>query len=107
MAVVDERQPQAMVFNLGRPTIRWVGNEDGLASDPCRYVTDSTDISLYRDGQAALDTARCLPPECDVPTRSASVRACCSAFHRTGGAGSTTPITMDSSPSPYGNSRSG
>ncbi|MFC8259538.1 alpha-L-fucosidase [Streptomyces sp. NPDC057291] len=70
MAVIDEHQPQAMVFNLGRPTIRWVGNEDGLASDPCRYVTDSTDISLYDDGPAALDTTRYLPPECDVPIRA-------------------------------------
>ncbi|MET7307820.1 alpha-L-fucosidase [Streptomyces sp. NPDC005571] len=70
MAVIDEHQPQAMVFNLGRPTIRWVGNEDGLASDSCRYVTDSTDISLYDDGPAALDTTRYLPPECDVPIRA-------------------------------------
>ncbi|MGW1708552.1 hypothetical protein ACWCP8_24250 [Streptomyces sp. NPDC002206] len=27
-------------------------------------------ISLYDAGQAALDTARCLPPECDVPIRA-------------------------------------
>lgn len=54
MAVVDEHQPDTMVFNMGRPTIRWVGNEDGLASDPCRYVVDG----------------RYLPPECDVPIRA-------------------------------------
>jgi alpha-L-fucosidase len=54
MAVVDEHQPDAMVFNMGRPTIRWVGNEDGLASDPCRYVVDG----------------HYLPPECDVPIRA-------------------------------------
>jgi alpha-L-fucosidase len=55
MAVVDEHQPGAMVFSMGRPTIRWVGNEDGLASDPCTYT----------DGEPA----RYLPPECDVPIR--------------------------------------
>ncbi|MFF1357311.1 alpha-L-fucosidase [Streptomyces sp. NPDC058297] len=70
MAVIDKHQPDAMVFNMGRPTIRWVGNEDGLAEDPCWYVTESTGISVYDDGQAALDSARYLPPECDVPIRA-------------------------------------
>ncbi|WTV56184.1 alpha-L-fucosidase [Streptomyces sp. NBC_00035] len=70
MAVIDKHQPDAMVFNMGRPTIRWVGNEDGLAEDPCRYVTESTGISVYDDGRSALDTARYLPPECDVPIRA-------------------------------------
>jgi alpha-L-fucosidase len=55
MGVVEEHQPDAMVFNMGRPTIRWVGNEDGLAADPCTY--------------AVGDPARYLPPECDVPIR--------------------------------------
>jgi alpha-L-fucosidase len=55
MAVVDEHQPDAMVFNMGRPTIRWVGNEDGLAADPCTY--------------AVGEPPRYLPPECDVPIR--------------------------------------
>ncbi|MFF1688759.1 MULTISPECIES: alpha-L-fucosidase [unclassified Streptomyces] len=70
MAVIDKHQPDAMVFNMGRPTIRWVGNEDGLAEDPCWYVTESTGISVYDHGQAALDSARYLPPECDVPIRA-------------------------------------
>ncbi len=33
MGVVDRYQPDAMIFNMGRPTIRWVGNEDGLAAE--------------------------------------------------------------------------
>ncbi|MEV6103697.1 alpha-L-fucosidase [Streptomyces sp. NPDC051940] len=70
MAVVDEHQPDAMVFNMGRPTIRWVGNEDGLAADPCEYVTGSTDLNLYTDETVALGEARYLPPECDVPIRA-------------------------------------
>ena len=53
MAVADRYQPQAVVFNMGRPTIRWVGNEDGLAADPCCYVENG----CYR------------PPECDVAIR--------------------------------------
>lgn len=69
MTVVERHQPDAMVFNMGRPTIRWVGKEDGLAKDPCWYVTDSTGISIYDDGQVSLDSLRYLPPECDVPIR--------------------------------------
>ncbi len=53
MEIADRYQPQAMIFNMGRPTIRWVGNEDGLAADPDPYVIDG----------------RYLPPECDVPIR--------------------------------------
>jgi alpha-L-fucosidase len=53
MNVADRYQPQAAVFNMGKPTVRWVGNEDGLAADPNFYVVD---------GQY-------LPPECDVPIR--------------------------------------
>ncbi|MBV1851647.1 alpha-L-fucosidase [Catellatospora tritici] len=69
MKVVDAYQPQAMVFNMGRPTIRWVGNEDGLAADPVTYAVASTGVSVYDDRQAALDSVRYAPPECDVPIR--------------------------------------
>lgn len=69
-AVIDRHQPDAMVFNMGRPTIRWIGNEEGLAADPCHYVTDSTGISLYDDRLTALGPPRYLPPECDVPIRA-------------------------------------
>lgn len=69
MAVVAEHQPDAMVFNMGLPTIRWAGNEDGLMADPCWYTVDSTGISVYDHGATALDRARYLPPECDVPIR--------------------------------------
>lgn len=70
MAVIDRHQPDAMVFNMGRPTIRWVGNEEGLAADPCRYVTHSTGISVYDDRWTDLGSAAYLPPECDVPIRA-------------------------------------
>ncbi|MEU4269525.1 alpha-L-fucosidase [Streptomyces sp. NPDC026092] len=69
MAVVDTHQPEAMVFNMGRPTLRWVGNEDGLAADPCWYATEATGVSIYDDRAQGLDEVRYLPPECDVPIR--------------------------------------
>ncbi len=71
MDVVDEHQPDAMVFNMGRPTIRWVGNEDGLAADPCDYVVAAVEGDPGGEGgdRAWLGEGRYLPPECDVPIR--------------------------------------
>ncbi|AIY02717.1 hypothetical protein ART_3118 [Arthrobacter sp. PAMC 25486] len=68
-ALIDELQPGAMVFNMGAPTIRWVGNEDGLAADPVRYVVSETEFSNYTVHSAALSEALYLPPECDVSIR--------------------------------------
>ena len=70
MDIVKRHQPEAMVFNLGRPTIRWIGNEDGLASDPCTYATRATTRSIYASGDDALTEEVYLPPECDVPIRA-------------------------------------
>lgn len=70
MKVIDTHQPQAMVFNMGRPTIRWVGNEDGLAADPCAYTVDRLGKSMFTTEADTLDGARYLPPECDVPIRA-------------------------------------
>ncbi|MBK0332969.1 alpha-L-fucosidase [Brachybacterium sp. MASK1Z-5] len=67
--LVDELQPGAMVFNMGRATIRWVGNEDGLASDPVEYVTTSADLNNYDDDVIETAAPRYLPPECDVSLR--------------------------------------
>jgi alpha-L-fucosidase len=69
MAVVDRHQPEAMVFNMGRPTIRWVGNEDGLATDPCRYVVDCSPGTLPYTDDYLASAPRYLPPECDVSIR--------------------------------------
>lgn len=68
-ALIAELQPRAMVFNMGAPTIRWVGNEDGLAADPVRYVVTETEFSNYTVHSAALTEALYLPPECDVSIR--------------------------------------
>jgi len=68
-ALIDDLQPGAMVFNMGSPTIRWVGNEDGLAVDPVNYVVDRTDFSNYTVHTAKLEEALYLPPECDVSIR--------------------------------------
>lgn len=69
MDVVHTHQPAAMIFNMGDPTIRWIGNEDGLAGDPVRYVIDSTPDSQYVQTATSLGSASYLPPECDVSLR--------------------------------------
>ncbi|AYG03956.1 alpha-L-fucosidase [Gryllotalpicola protaetiae] len=69
LAVAAELQPHAMVFNMGAPTIRWVGNEDGLAHDPVRYAVDRGDLSNYSDETVGYGHPVYLPPECDVSLR--------------------------------------
>ena len=69
-ALIDELQPGAMVFNMGPATIRWVGNEDGLAADPCWYVTSSADLNNYDEDTVSFGQERYLPPECDVSIRT-------------------------------------
>ncbi|MHB0875210.1 MAG: alpha-L-fucosidase [Anaerolineae bacterium] len=69
MAVVDRFQAQAMVFNMGRRTIRWVGNEDGLATDPDYYAVDAATGESAGIGSGRVDGLAYLPPECDVPIR--------------------------------------
>lgn len=69
MAVVRAHQPDAMVFNMGHPTIRWVGNEDGLAADPVHYAVHSSRHSVYATADTALTSLSYLPPECDVAIR--------------------------------------
>jgi alpha-L-fucosidase len=70
MDVCERNQPDAMIFNMGRPTIRWVGNEDGLASDPVWYTVEETAKSIYTDARCGLgDGGSYLPLECDVSIR--------------------------------------
>lgn len=70
MDVCERNQPDAMIFNMGRPTIRWVGNEDGLASDPVWYTVAETATSIYTDARDGLaGGGSYLPPECDVSIR--------------------------------------
>lgn len=67
--VITEHQPDAMVFNMGRPTIRWVGNENGLASDPVEYVVSQTQLSNYTAETLDVREELYMPPECNVSLR--------------------------------------
>ncbi|WP_423803037.1 alpha-L-fucosidase [Paenibacillus pseudetheri] len=69
--IVKEYQPGAMMFNMGAPTIRWVGNEDGTAPYPCWNEAESARASMFTQEmlQWLPDTPNWVPAECDVPIR--------------------------------------
>jgi len=69
LGVIRELQRRAMVFNMGAPTIRWVGNEDGLAHDPVRYAVSRGEFSNYTAETVDYGGELYVPPECDVSIR--------------------------------------
>ncbi len=73
-ALVRELQPGAVMFSDGGPDIRWVGNERGIAGDPCWATLNRAD---FVPGEADTDRlnrgdrpgTHWLPAECDVSIR--------------------------------------
>ena len=72
--IVRELQPRSVIFsNVG--DVRWVGNEDGLAGDPCwaTFVSEGRaglEHVKYQEGfNGHRDGKFWMPPECDVPIR--------------------------------------
>ena len=69
---VHKYQPNAMIFNMGEATIRWAGNENGVAPYPCWNVVEhpakkdpvSQSWTYEKD-----DYPRWMPSECDVAIR--------------------------------------
>lgn len=43
-ALVRELQPQALMFSDAGPDIRWIGNEKGIAGDPCWAIVDPAKV---------------------------------------------------------------
>jgi alpha-L-fucosidase len=72
--IVRELQPEACIFSDIGPDIRWVGNEHGIAGDPCwatftpsGFALGEPDNTLLNHGQRNGDCW--LPAECDVSIR--------------------------------------
>ncbi|WP_053375069.1 alpha-L-fucosidase [Paenibacillus sp. FJAT-27812] len=63
-------QPNILIFNMGDPNFRWVGNEDGIAPIPCWNVVDSLEFSIMTEEKEALPYQLWLPAECDVQMRA-------------------------------------
>jgi alpha-L-fucosidase len=66
LPILRRLQPHAIVFQGPAASIRWIGNEDGVAPDPCwATVPEGRDYN----GPGTPDGPRWLPGECDVPVR--------------------------------------
>jgi alpha-L-fucosidase len=62
--ILKEHQPRAIVFQGPAASIRWIGNEIGVAGYPC-WATTSEEEDV--NGPGDPDGTRWLPGECDVP----------------------------------------
>ncbi len=73
-SMVRTLQPKAVIFSDAGPDIRWVGNEHGIAGDPCwatlnnaAFVPGLADAAQLNQGQR--NGTQWLPAECDVSIR--------------------------------------
>ena len=72
--IVREIQPMAMMFSDAGPDVRWVGNERGIAGDPCWATLKAADFAPGEADQKRLNAGdrpgtHWLPAECDVSIR--------------------------------------
>jgi len=73
--IVRELMPAAVMFSDAGPDVRWVGNERGIAADPCWATLDMTQSGRYPGGSSrGLNSGQhpgtaWLPAECDVSIR--------------------------------------
>ena len=72
--IVRELQPDAVMFSDVGPDVRWVGNEDGIAGDPCWATLTPGSMTPGVADQKRLnrgdrDGDTWLIPECDVSLR--------------------------------------
>ena len=73
-AIVRELQPDAVMFSDTGPDVRWIGNEDGIAGDPCWATLTPGDMvpgvaDHKRLNRGDRDGDTWLIPECDVSIR--------------------------------------
>ncbi|MEM6391513.1 MAG: alpha-L-fucosidase [Planctomycetota bacterium] len=64
-------QPDILIFNMGDPDFRWVGNEAGVASVPHWNVVDRVPFSIESDDEDCMVEPVWLPAECDCRIRYA------------------------------------
>lgn len=62
-------QPNILIFNMGDPDYRWVGNEEGLAPSPIWNTMEQLPVSVQTLHKESLEQIRWLPVECDCRMR--------------------------------------
>ena len=72
--ILARHAPDAVVFQGPQASIRWVGNEDGVAPDPAwnavRYPKPGVSWGQYTGADGEPDGNRWLPIECDARIRA-------------------------------------
>lgn len=68
-AMVRELQPDAVMFADSHMDIRWVGNEDGMAGDPCWPTMDKQPYTPQRGNSGVRGGELWNPAEVDVSIR--------------------------------------
>ena len=74
-SIVREKMPMAVMFSDAGPDFRWVGNESGIAGDPCWATLDMSKPNRHPGGtNEGLNSGErpgtaWLPAECDVSIR--------------------------------------
>lgn len=66
---IRKMQPDILIFNMGDPDFRWVGNEAGIAPWPCWNTVDKLDFSIKTDEKEKISSSQWLPAECDCRIR--------------------------------------
>lgn len=66
---IRRMQPGILIFNMGEPDIRWVGNEAGLAPCQCVNVADTAPFSVRDASGERLPQLKWLPVECNLRMR--------------------------------------
>ena len=74
IALVRALQPDACIFSDAGPDVRWVGNEPGIAGEPCWATIDAAGLYPGFAEPAVLNAGQrtgthWLPAECDVSIR--------------------------------------
>ncbi len=72
--IVRELQPMAVMFSDAGPDVRWVGNEKGIAGDPCWATIDAAGYFPGKADSRRLNSGtrggpQWMPAEVDVSTR--------------------------------------
>lgn len=72
--LIRELQPEAVIFGDAGPDVRWVGNERGIAGDPCWATSNREDFIPGRADESRLNSGdrpgtHWVPAECDVSIR--------------------------------------
>lgn len=66
---IRRMQPEILIFSMGDPDFRWVGNEMGLAPIPCWNVKSQIPFAIDTTDSESLAVPMWLPAECDCRMR--------------------------------------